>query len=238
MIEVILVIGIVSVLLAITLPAFSSARDRAESAITISQLRTHAQVFSMYAGDWRDAWPVFINPTIDPTWVRSGRFGAELFYFDSCFSWNLALAESYYSEDPVSSIFFPPNYEDPVVARYNFFTPLLYSCSLIADPAYWRYETRLEGLSQWNGTRIDQARYPASKCLLVDSWRHPDWIGNERQSESVRMSLIDGSATELRSGEVLKGYSRGDGVAHGGHPSGPPRGLHTIDGVRGRDIVR
>lgn len=238
LIEIVLVLGIIAVLVALSVPSLSSLRHRAEMTFTLAQLRSHAQVLSAYTGDWDGAWPVFINPTIDPTWIQSGNFGAELFYFDSCFSWNIALADGYYGAEPIDPAFFPPNYEDPAVEQFNFFTPLLYSCSMIADPEYWEYETRLEDMSQWNGTRVDQVRYPSAKCLLVDSWRRPDWSGTERASERLRMSLVDGSAVELPSASVNSGYRRGDGVTHGGHPTGPPRGLHTIGGILGHDIDR
>lgn len=57
LIELLVVIAIIALLAAIIFPVFASARDRARSALCLSNLRQLAQATQMYAGDWDNYLP-------------------------------------------------------------------------------------------------------------------------------------------------------------------------------------
>ncbi len=73
-IELLVVISIISILVAILLPALASARNQAKTAQCQANQRTLAQGGASYAADWQDYLP-FTNPTSEDGGVGSGEFG-------------------------------------------------------------------------------------------------------------------------------------------------------------------
>lgn len=103
-------------------------------------------------------------------------------------------------------------------------------------------EKRLAGRSQWRGTREDQVVFPSSKAVLIDSWWYPQRTEPISPDRLIRIAFADASAAAPPERKVLPGYSRGDGsqafIRFGHIADAPSGGLHTLNGVRGRDIAR
>ena len=62
LIESLVTVAVIGVLVSLVMVGVASARSRARAAASLSNLRTHAQVMSAYAGDWKDCWPLFTEP--------------------------------------------------------------------------------------------------------------------------------------------------------------------------------
>lgn len=241
LIETIIVILGIGVFLSLLLPAIAGARGRVERVANLSAIRSHAQVFSLYAANEKDMWPVFVRADSTGTRVTGGGFTIELQYFDMYSSWNIALADTYYHGSFASDMFFPRGYFRDSMEQETIFTPYTYSCAFVAEPTYWNRSTRFFSTIQWHGTRTDQVRYPAAKALLVNSWPAQDVQPIENPPVHYEISFADGSAALVPVAEIMKGYYRGDGdfsLTQSGHMGDYPPGVHTIDGVLGRDINR
>ena len=84
LIELLVVIAIIAILAAMLLPALSSAKNRAKLATCISNFRQVYAGCSMYAGDNKDWYPIWLDgtgilstrltrPNTPATWFRTGR---------------------------------------------------------------------------------------------------------------------------------------------------------------------
>ncbi|MCL4220993.1 MAG: type II secretion system GspH family protein [Phycisphaerales bacterium] len=63
LIEVLVVIAIVGLPIAILAPGIGAVRARARNAMDASNLRQHAAVMAQDVGDWRDEYPLFLDPS-------------------------------------------------------------------------------------------------------------------------------------------------------------------------------
>jgi hypothetical protein len=95
------------------------------------------------------------------------------------------------------------------------------------------------GADQFAATAQHAVLYPSRKSLVVQTWE-ADAPGRRRPTVSVRMAMVDGSASAVAVEHVRSGYERGDGfqmMPDGAvHFVDTPPALHTLDGVRGRDV--
>lgn len=227
LVEMLVAIAIVSTLLALAVVGIRGSRQSARLAASLSNLRQHAGVFALYAGEWDDAFPNFAKTdryvTIIP--IPDSPYILELPYFGQHFAWSLLMARDWYDGQHAHSSF-----SDPEGTPRGIFSSYYYGCSFLADPAYWRDTTRLEGFSQWRATRRHEVAFADRKVLFVRS--------TYERGRPVLYATIDGSAgTRSQSEARGGGYPNGDGLHEGSiHPSDVHYYLHTIDGVRGRDL--
>ena len=61
LVELLVVIGIIALLISILLPALSSARRMGNSVKCLSSLRSMGQGYALYAGDFKQVWPVAVH---------------------------------------------------------------------------------------------------------------------------------------------------------------------------------
>jgi type II secretory pathway pseudopilin PulG len=236
----IVVVFVIGALLAIALPVLSRARSRAELAVDLSKIRSHAQILMTYTTDHRDALPRPI-PVGDPYTRYPLPNGADLpvRYFDTFQYWHIALASRYYNSTITDPVFHPVAADGTRYGPFGVETAFAYPCVFIAAPEFWNQYTRT-GNGQFTPTRLDQVQFPSAKSLVVQIWPY-----SERQSAEIAeipVATTDGSAFNPDLSEVINGYPRGDGVQFMGvgavHFGDYPPFMHTVDGVRGRDFNR
>ena len=244
LVELLLVIALIGILVTLLLPSLGMTRDKAMRTRAMSDLRQHATVMGMYAGDWDDQLPFFAIPGATETVIRGERYTDSFSYFSSHSFWPVALVDRYYPGYSVHDEVFQSPYADH--SGWGVWGAYAYSCSMIAAPAYWDQSTR-EGVNQLRPNRVSSVRYPASKCLLsFDPWRW-SWPARRvltREGVAERTTLIatvSGGVERTTVGRLGETVRSGDGrdpalgdIEHlvGWRPSG----MHTLRGVEGRDL--
>jgi len=239
LIEALLVIAVIGLLVTLATPLIYASRESGRRTRAMADLRGHAAVFSLYMSDNRDLFPYVTDPRGDFSVVRcrSAGLAFETPYFWACYVWNIALADDYYE----SSIY-SPSFRSPWESRPNWIlaSSYWYPCVFIADPSFWKQETRQDNRSQLVATRGAQVLFPSHKVIL--------FVGGQISSLEERMptllvptSFVDGSASLVRGNELTPQYNPwpdGRDLRLTIHAISDEPFLHTIDGVRGRDVTR
>lgn len=241
LIETIVTMAILAVLLAVLLPVIGHAVQFSRSSRDLSTLRTHAQSFSLYFGDFGDILPYFTDPGHDNVVGDPGVLELRrVFMFDAHRTWHLVLGPLYYDGAVMSEAFFPSAFVDSAVPGFPYHTPFHYPCTFVARPEFWNQSTRhIEG--QFGPTSSHEVTFPSMKALVVLTWPFTDRVHTSRDTlrEDLPTVMVDASARRLESRQRLHGYNKGDGVEFidtgAVHFTDYPPLLHTIDGVRGRD---
>ncbi|QOJ00366.1 MAG: prepilin-type N-terminal cleavage/methylation domain-containing protein [Phycisphaeraceae bacterium] len=242
LVELLVVLAIVGVLTAILVPWLAGVRRAGAEARSLSNLRTHAQAMSAYAGDYASVLPYITRLGFEVNRLEGGGVVIEsCSYFDAHRVWHVVLAEPYYNAPATSTVFFPPRYQQYGDA-WPYLTPYFYPCVYIARPEFWTPETRMGG-SQFAPTRLDEVQHPDAKSLIVESWPYLDRVLNDPERHRLvplPVAFGDGSARSVPWDQRVGGYERGEGnqfAADGAvHYSDSPPLLHTLRGVRGRDV--
>lgn len=230
--ELLMVIAVVGLLLSLLVPAVRATRDAARDVSSLANLRTHGQVFQMYAGDSDDWLPQFADPAATQSVVRGSGIAIAFRYFEAVVWWPIFLSDSYYGGSALTSDAFvhPASPEGE-------FCDYIMSSALLAAPPYWDAESRT-GPEQWGGCRVTQVRFPGAKALLVE-WHPLQSVPVPTASGdrlSVGLGLIDGSARRFGEPDLVRPYFRGDGDWPGSYQSIGMYGMHTPGGWLGRDV--
>lgn len=227
LLELLIVISVIALLIALALPSLRGVKHGAVRTVSLSNLRSHAANMNMYTSEWADMFPYFTDP--DSTWTVYRRHDRNYLipYFAIHVSWNVPMSESYY-EDQIRHRSFNPPGADPW-----YFTHYWYSASFIARPEFWNEYTRT-GPAQWRPTRNADVSFPDRKGLLLDyETEESDLSGNNERR--LLMASVDGAAASFRLSELSRPYPNGEGDWPGSFHTVGWKGMHTIDGVRGRD---
>jgi prepilin-type N-terminal cleavage/methylation domain-containing protein len=225
LLEIIIVIAIVSILLAIFIPAVSRFRDASKRAKSLSHLRSHASSVAAYSAQSRDQYPYFGNPTGPIAVQLSGcELNMNLYYFYLAYYWHVAFPEMQMGPS-ASTLSSPGARETHCGSSYMF------SSSLRARPEFWNQSTRT-GPDQWLSVRTDETLFPSSK-VMFKTWDYVD----ERTLGRAEVAACDGHAAVIRADQMITGYPSGEGFWTGSWFIRHEYGMHTIDGVRGRDIT-
>lgn len=244
LLETLLSISITAILLALLFPSLGAFRDSARTAKSLSNIRSHASIISIYTIDWRDTYPYFTYPQATRTVLRAEQAGVvvEVPYFWAFQYWNVALADSYYDGQPFHDSFYPPTYPDGLGTREWRFgpTPYHYACSFLARPEFWNPARRTYQKDQLGPNSAQDVVFPAAKALLTASYPVAPLPGNIvgfEMSNPLAIGFVDGSAANVPANRCTPGYPNGDGSFNFPmHQNTWPPGLHTIDGARGRDL--
>lgn len=242
LIESLLVIVLIGILASMLIPTLSRVRYAAWGAASLSNLRSHGQIFGLYTDDFREIFPYFTDPTVGVlSIVRGGNLAIAVNYFAAHTMWSIALADQFYDGDPQQDSFFPGRFKELGWDGQGrgAYSPYYYGCSFIARPEYWNTSTRT-GPSQWGPTRTSDVTFTDSKVLIYETYSdgyydlvEPGW------NMPPASTFVDGSVRRYKQSAYALGYPRGDGPWHdGNHHIAIPHPLHTIDGVRGRDVGR
>ncbi|HBS28397.1 MAG TPA: hypothetical protein DEB06_02855 [Phycisphaerales bacterium] len=227
LLETLMVIAIIAILIATTLPSLRASRLRADELITLGRLRQHAMVLSAYNAEHQGWYPWMGDPA-DPTnsIVSFGngdlrRFG----YFDSRTIWHHFLADAYYEGIHRHEMFHAAG---PQSDPSSNFVSIWYTASFKADPKFWRYEERT-GPDQWRVVRDHEVRFPSHKGAFSAG-------AYEFGLPIELVGFVDASARRVRSENIMPYYRLGTGrwpgsdITSRGFPI-----IHAIDGAHGRD---
>ncbi|XVJ59418.1 MAG: prepilin-type N-terminal cleavage/methylation domain-containing protein [Tepidisphaera sp.] len=233
LIESLVVISIVAIVIALSMPVLAKVRTQSRLTKSLTNLRTHAQVITLYTNDWKDTYPHFIS-------AASGRGGFDspclpgrtsTYYFSQSSRWHLVLGPVYYGGCSTSV------FTTPETATEGFsvgdHSEYQIPCVFQAAPEYWSDSTHV-GPSQWRAVGAHEVLFPDRRSLV---WAARPWDFTEVGAGDVaRLAFVDGSAAavpSLHGGIDAYPY---DGPYEGAVHSGlTAPAMHTRLGVRGRD---
>lgn len=243
LLELLVSLSVVAILIALAIPVIAASRNSAWDAVSMSNLRSHAQASSQYASDHADYYMYFMKPEFSSTLLVEEidlQYGPALFFWNYTL-WHLKLASPYYGYSYDHDIFHDPSQNFERRPWYPFSTSYSFPCAFLGRPEFWDLKTRLEGPSQLTGTRTAEVRFPSNKSLFVKTWPYEVTAASETLGEHARLTaaFADGSSSHAPLQDRIKGVRMGEGVTHvpeGSyhHDDWPPL-LHTTDGVHGRD---
>ncbi|GJQ29851.1 MAG: hypothetical protein HBSAPP03_17350 [Phycisphaerae bacterium] len=229
LLEVLIVAAMIGILMALLSPTLARVKHASRRAASLVNIRTHATAITMYCGDFREVFPFLTDPDATYSVLRCGERAQQAEYFWLSFLWHLGLADRYYEGVCDSPVFWPPGIRSSAATSY------LYSPTSFAAPEYWNPLTRI-GPSQWRAVRQAEVLFPSRKGILWNRAASPG-LTLEYPIGLPEAGFIDGSAGVYESVRFLTPYQNGEGSFPGSYFSGyglPV--LHTIDGVRGRDL--
>lgn len=234
-VELLVTITIIAVLLSLGAIVVQRVRWWGREAVTLSALRSHAQVMTTYCGDFGGAFPLLVKPEANPWLIFDGvSINYKTEYFVQTEYWAVGLARSYYgSVRPPGSLFQTPH--DPDTLGDHLVPDYTYPCAFVAKAEYWDPSQRVYSRAQWGATYQSQVVFPSQKTLMVlKPWT--EGHADEDQRSRIAAAAVDGHAArhELNSDFI---YTQGDGYPLDGyyHMYGK-WGLDTKVGVRGRDF--
>jgi general secretion pathway protein G len=168
LVELLVVIGIISVLIAMLLPALNRARIQAQTVQCMSNLRQWGQIMNMYANDNHGYLPGVKN----------------------CGTGNDAATANYYVlTNPVTKIYLPHQTaapgnntihrcpaDDVYDIRLSGASPVAYHQSYGINTTFTDYTT--SGWMVFPTMRISSAKQPTRTCLMMDNYGHAQVIFN------------------------------------------------------------
>ncbi|MBX3381481.1 MAG: prepilin-type N-terminal cleavage/methylation domain-containing protein [Phycisphaeraceae bacterium] len=226
LVELAISICIVAVLLALSLKSLRFAVLRSTGTVRLSQLATHGRVLAMYCADYKECFPFFLRPE-QPSVLSVGGNDVTMKFFDSYWGWNALVGPLYYPGGVADTAFQPPKCRPTLTSLYYW-----YSATLVSAPEFWQLETRT-GPAQWKAQRLSSVQFPSAKAQVVN-WG--EVLSSGRTAETG-FSLIDGSATSSKFIKFEIPIPDGEGNWEGSALQGGYVGIHTVAGVRGRDLI-
>lgn len=243
LIEILVVIAVVAVLLAISLPALSSSRAAGRRLTCESNVRSSVQAISAYTNDFGGMFPSIADP-------KSGFVAGNitLDYFTQIGCWPIALKSYIGAEAAMSSTQFCPT-----LYRYNSADDLSAQPWVRWQSSYWQTLGAIVGPESFvdpvpeiisptslRTMRFADVLFPSQKGILAEKlpWHEfaklkeftPDMLlgkpGFERHTFST--AFADGSALALRGADMIPAVKGPFGAYYG-----PV--IATVDGIRGRD---
>jgi len=242
LLELVISVAVIGILIATMLPALGHARDRADQVVSLNQMRQHTAVFTAYTADYQGLYPCVTHPRASYSILRNGSFWVRTTYPGAYTYWNIALAPGYFCGRHSDASFNPPRYREkalppglePTLSTY------WYSASFIADPLFWQRETRT-GPDQWRAVGAHEVSSPSKKVIFFASWPWLgayDWLNRRNPAPEIDLAFADGSARAVPYGDMLPYYHQawGSWPQFGVHDFHGFPGMHTLRGVRGRDV--
>ncbi|MFG0305633.1 MAG: prepilin-type N-terminal cleavage/methylation domain-containing protein [Phycisphaerales bacterium JB040] len=236
LIELILVIVIITLLIALTLPALGGVRGAAQDAVSLARMREHAATTGLYANDWDDYFPYAVDPGATKSVLRGGGFVLPIDYFEFTEFWQFGLSDEYYGGDPLGEIF-----AHPAARRKGVFISYRLTASFMASPEYWVNE-RDRDVALWRGVRVSEAAFPSDKAGIVEFnplHKPPIPVGVGELGPEVRsagFAFVDGHASRHDGPDLSTPCLSGDGNVPQAMRGIGVFGMHTVDGVHGRDL--
>lgn len=232
LIEVLVSIAVVAILTAILIVGLRAAFNKAKGTEAEAHGRSYHQ---LHASWWADHSDSFVNVGQYDEGFRTRRelLNPSLVVYLETFDGRLmhipyALQASYPAWKAVV--------ERHAGERVGIDTPFGYGYAFFTDPELWR--AGQEPWRQWPAThlyrfvRSSEAQFASSKGLLAKRAQTDRATG---QAESITVVFVDGSTGVFPRESFL---AQASGFLGGTPLDDPDPVLHTIDGVRGRDVAR
>jgi prepilin-type N-terminal cleavage/methylation domain-containing protein len=228
LLETILVIAIVGILVSMSVPLLGSFKRDAAAIKALSELGSNSKLLLNYTTEHRDFMPAFTDPKATFTVIYVDDNPVKLVYFDTYDRWHYVLADRSFNMQRSSPAFSEYYHAGSGWSSY------WYSLAFQADPAFWKYETRI-GPEQWRATRLSEVVFPSQKAVLFGS-RFWNGFGKVKGDKSeALLAFCDASAAVIPERNLVVGYLNGTGTWPGSTLVTWYPGMVTIDGVRGRD---
>jgi prepilin-type N-terminal cleavage/methylation domain-containing protein len=200
LIELLVVISIISLLIAVLLPALAGARNSAQKTQSLSQVRQISLALHMYARDHRDYLPYTRRYTaVQSTTVPEPANPSGAY-------WQGALYHMKYA--PNMNAFFSPGHDrDPTITSFAFFKTSV-------DWFEWRWT---DYQANYNGAMPNQT--PGIKTFRLDSIKPPaasHLLVYEGTSDGSHYGATSGSIAFTYRGDLPRIYMDGHGNANDG----------------------
>lgn len=242
LLDLLLSIGIIAVLVGLALPILSQTRDRAIDAASTANMRTHAQVVQLYADDFRGMAPFVADPDATYSVVRGGGLTVSIEFFQAVELWGIALVDRYYGFG-LGSDRWDENLNFGIFARQGADGFMYqYSPTFFTRPEYWDENTRdTRHTGQLRPVRIANVAFPGSKAMFLEldgARGFPSWRNDGTAGRDLRwaFAFADGSVRRPAAGRLVQPCPLGEGNTIGGRFTFGVVGLHTQDGILGRDV--
>lgn len=243
-IEVLIVIAIVGLLIAISLPGLGAARARAKEAHCVAIIRNAHGLVAMYAADASDLPP---HGGYQPGSLATGEpavrlmythTGIEVAYFNQTHLWTDVVANWQgeavvgatcpSTKDSSHAVSPPPDAHGGTGNASSYYV----SAAYFADPAFWQ-PTPVHRESHFITQRVATTRFPSDKALLYEHHvRHIDGHGLTPLSAMCKRSPV-----AFTDGHASVRPFRGVEAVHAIHDvNSPMPHSHTPNGVLGRDV--
>lgn len=226
LLELLVCVCVVAILLGLSFRGLRSSLLRSQSAIRLSQLSTHGRMLGLYSGDFKDCFPFLFQPGSQSNVVPIAGRDVPARFFDSYWCWNALVGRLYYPGGVSDPSFQPPKTKPTLTSLYYW-----YSATLVASPEFWNHDSRI-GPQQWTAQRLSGVQFPSAKVQIVN-WGE---VLESGRTAETGISLVDGSAKSARNLRLEAPVFDGEGNWDGSALKAGYSGIHTIGGVRGRDV--
>ncbi|QOJ00551.1 MAG: hypothetical protein HRU70_08625 [Phycisphaeraceae bacterium] len=242
LVEMLLVLVLIALLTSLLLPNAARVRQSARVSGSLAHLKSHAAVLTQYISDHRDAFPHATHPEGTSVLRCPSRgVAVPVLYFEMSERWYIPLADGYFDSDLWSRSLISPFYRrvTPEIAPVGF-TTYYYPCSFLASPQYFAYETRRLPTSQFRGVSLPESHFPSQKVLIAEHFFDIPPLPGYKETDRP-CGFLDGHAeVAVYRSALAMGSADGDPrviFPLGGHfPDQQFPFLHTLHGIRGRDI--
>lgn len=226
--ELVVVIGVIAVLAAITLVAVSRIRERSRVIQPLTALRQFSLAVSMYATQNKELMPA---PELSGARGMPDNFRN---YFAFSEAWRWYWGEQYAGLEPVH-----PAYSRSFASGSE--GTYIYAQDMYSEPGYWSASAE-RSVRQLRPQRIVGVTFPSLKAVMIspiETSRTPyvslESPGRETWTDTVEYGFADGSAGSFERSDLVLPDLRGENVEHGFYFQAA-YGLHTADGLNGRDV--
>lgn len=226
LVEMLMTIAVLVVLVSLTVGSLRFTGSASRYSVIESQMRTHGIAITLYCNDAREAFPFFLDPYKSKPIVFGNDGESSARYFDSYWAWNTLLGHRYYPGGYADASFRPPRRPFEMASVYYWL-----SASIFAAPEFWNTESRI-GPSQWHGMMASTVTFPSAKAVVV-SWGD---VLVDGDFANLRLTMCDGSVRKGSEALWVRPIAFGEGNWQGSALSVGYLGMHTTDGVRGRDL--
>lgn len=259
LIEAIVSIVVITLLIAITLPAVSMVRKGARQAQCLANARQCGLAVAAYSGDHDDAFPIFglRELNVRPTFENGGFV---LDYFLQSYHWLLVVGPYLGDQSPASpsparacpdspfGLAMKSDLQgllDDYPRGYVLPSDYWMSAAMFTDPAVWVEGPPLEPTrALLRAVRTAEVRTPSAKALLVERFAHhadtqspPALASGAGARQVFNFAMADGSARSVAPKDLNPGVRPALPLfpEYSWLTEGTP-GITTLGGVHGRDL--